>query len=158
MLAHTQRLGMRAAAAPTRRGVVPLVARNAATLRPPAAKAPRLGAGFTSLRPCVASAAVAVREGRAPPARDEVITGKEGNNVSDYIYEKMGANLHQQPDHPIGIIKQVRGQAHVAVHGQCAIAVCSQLQTAAHWQGWMRLWIRCCRACNCNCTGHLRVL
>jgi phenylalanyl-tRNA synthetase alpha chain len=40
------------------------------------------------------------------PARSAVITDDPNNNVSDYIYSKMGVNLHQQPNHPIGIIKQ----------------------------------------------------
>ncbi|KAL6752394.1 hypothetical protein V8C86DRAFT_2755451 [Haematococcus lacustris] len=40
------------------------------------------------------------------PAREEIITSEPGNNVTDYIYQKMGINLHQQKDHPIGIIKQ----------------------------------------------------
>jgi phenylalanyl-tRNA synthetase alpha chain len=35
----------------------------------------------------------------------EVITGHPYNNVTDNIFEKIGANLHQQPSHPIGIIK-----------------------------------------------------
>ncbi len=40
------------------------------------------------------------------PKREEVITGAPDNNVSDYIYEKMGADLHRQANHPICIIKQ----------------------------------------------------
>lgn len=40
-----------------------------------------------------------------PPSRGEVITQDPDNNVSDYIYEKIGVNLHLKPDHPIGIIK-----------------------------------------------------
>lgn len=35
-----------------------------------------------------------------------MITGSPDNNITDYIYEKMGADLHRQPNHPIGIIKQ----------------------------------------------------
>ena len=54
----------------------------------------------------VASNAVAVQAGRAPP-REQIFTQDSNNNVTDYIYEKMGMNLHQQPAHPIGIIKQV---------------------------------------------------
>lgn len=55
----------------------------------------------------VSTSAVAVKMGKAPP-RDQVITTDPANNVSDYIYEKMGVNLHQQRDHPIAIIKQVQ--------------------------------------------------
>jgi phenylalanyl-tRNA synthetase alpha chain len=36
-----------------------------------------------------------------------VLTQEPGNNVTEYIYSKMGINLHHQPNHPIGIIKQV---------------------------------------------------
>jgi hypothetical protein len=43
--------------------------------------------------------------GAAPP-RSDVITSHPSNNVTDYIYSKMGASLHTQPAHPIGIIKQ----------------------------------------------------
>lgn len=43
---------------------------------------------------------------RAPPKRDEVITDDQANNVSDYIFDKIGVNLHHQVDHPIGIIKE----------------------------------------------------
>ncbi|PSC68201.1 phenylalanine-tRNA chloroplastic mitochondrial [Micractinium conductrix] len=39
-------------------------------------------------------------------SRDEVITGHPSNNVTDAIYSKIGVNLHLQPTHPIGIIKQ----------------------------------------------------
>jgi len=34
-----------------------------------------------------------------------VITGKPGNNVSDHIFRRLGANLHTRADHPLGIIK-----------------------------------------------------
>ena len=34
-----------------------------------------------------------------------MITGKPGNNVSDHIFRKLGANLHLRPDHPLAIIK-----------------------------------------------------
>lgn len=34
-----------------------------------------------------------------------MITGKPGNNVSDHIFRKLGANLHTRPDHPLAIIK-----------------------------------------------------
>lgn len=35
----------------------------------------------------------------------EVITDHPENNIPESIYEKIGRNLHHQPDHPIGIIK-----------------------------------------------------
>ena len=35
-----------------------------------------------------------------------MITGHPSNNVTDAIYSKIGVNLHLQPTHPIGIIKQ----------------------------------------------------
>lgn len=35
----------------------------------------------------------------------EVITNDPANNIPDNIFEKIGVNLHQQPGHPIGIIK-----------------------------------------------------
>ena len=34
------------------------------------------------------------------------MTTHPANNVPENIYEKIGTNLHQQPDHPIAIIKQ----------------------------------------------------
>eukprot|EP00955_Chlamydomonas_euryale_P047626 353747-Chlamydomonas_euryale.AAC.6 len=68
-----------------------------------------------------AEAAVAASS-RPAPKREEVFTGHPSNNVSDYIYGKMGENLHMQPSHPIGIIKQ----------GACACAcvcVCARVFT-----------------------------
>ncbi|PNH06170.1 Phenylalanine--tRNA ligase, chloroplastic/mitochondrial [Tetrabaena socialis] len=53
---------------------------------------------------CVAAPATELRTGK--PKREEVMNGSPENNVSDYIYEKMGMDLHRQPSHPIGIIKQ----------------------------------------------------
>lgn len=47
-------------------------------------------------------------------ARDAVITSDPANNVSDYIYEKMGENLHLQAAHPIGIIKQGGCMGHTS--------------------------------------------
>ncbi|KAL4444996.1 hypothetical protein ABPG77_004046 [Micractinium sp. CCAP 211/92] len=38
-------------------------------------------------------------------SREEVITDHPFNNVTDSIFQKIGVNLHQQPAHPIGIIK-----------------------------------------------------
>lgn len=35
-----------------------------------------------------------------------MITADPANNVTDNIFEKIGANLHHQPSHPIGIIKE----------------------------------------------------
>lgn len=40
------------------------------------------------------------------PKREDVITSDPANNVTQHIYDKLGVNLHQKPDHPIGIIKQ----------------------------------------------------
>jgi phenylalanyl-tRNA synthetase alpha chain len=54
----------------------------------------------------LATAAVDVRSGPAAPAKDQVLTSDPANNVTEYIYSKMGINLHHQPSHPIGIIKQ----------------------------------------------------
>jgi phenylalanyl-tRNA synthetase alpha chain len=73
-----------------------------APLAPLLAPSHRFGLGQSP----VSTKAVAVKFGKAPP-RDEIFTKDPANNVSDYIYEKMGINLHQQRDHPIGIIKQV---------------------------------------------------
>uniref|UniRef100_A0A383VUV0 phenylalanine--tRNA ligase n=1 Tax=Tetradesmus obliquus TaxID=3088 RepID=A0A383VUV0_TETOB len=58
-----------------------------------------------ALRP-LATAAVEARRGPAAPAKDQVLTSDPANNVTEYIYSKMGINLHHQPNHPIGIIKQ----------------------------------------------------
>lgn len=49
--------------------------------------------------------AVATQAGRPAPPREQVMTSDPANNVTEYIYSKMGANLHMQPDHPMGIIK-----------------------------------------------------
>ncbi len=54
----------------------------------------------------VASRAAAVEVASAPP-RGEVFTQDPSNNVTEYIYEKMGKNLHLRPAHPLGIIKQL---------------------------------------------------
>lgn len=37
--------------------------------------------------------------------KEEVMTSDPANNVSDAIFTRMGAQLHQQPAHPLGIIK-----------------------------------------------------
>ena len=39
------------------------------------------------------------------PSGAEVITDHPHNNVTDAIFQKIGVNLHQQPSHPLGIIK-----------------------------------------------------
>lgn len=54
----------------------------------------------------MATAAVELRAGPSVPPREQVLTQDPANNVTDYIYSKMGINLHHQPNHPIGIIKQ----------------------------------------------------
>lgn len=55
----------------------------------------------------VASRVASVEAPSRTPPREEVFTQDPANNVTDYIYEKMGKNLHQRPAHPIGIIKEV---------------------------------------------------
>ena len=62
--------------------------------------------GRISISASAAAAPSASRTQRAPPKRDEVITGDPANNVSDYIFDKIGVNLHHQVDHPIGMIKE----------------------------------------------------
>lgn len=59
-----------------------------------------------SSRRGVRGSAVAEKAGVAP-ARETVFTDDPANNVSDYVYEKMGMELHNQGNHPICIIKQV---------------------------------------------------
>ncbi|QDZ17535.1 phenylalanyl-tRNA synthetase [Chloropicon primus] len=39
-------------------------------------------------------------------ARSDIITGSPQNNVTDTIFDKLGTNLHQRKDHPLGIIKE----------------------------------------------------
>lgn len=34
-----------------------------------------------------------------------MITSHPYNNVTDSIFQKIGVNLHQQPSHPLGILK-----------------------------------------------------
>jgi hypothetical protein len=68
--------------------------------------------------PRCSASAVAVRTG--PPKREEVITSDPANNVTDYIYEKIGENLHQQNGHPICTIKTVgRVWPRMAVRQNC---------------------------------------
>jgi hypothetical protein len=61
-----------------------------------------------SLRAVAAAAAPGAVAARPAPPKADVLTGDPANNVTDYIYSKMGANLHLQADHPIGVIKQAR--------------------------------------------------
>mmetsp|Transcript_17683 Transcript_17683/g.49471 ORF Transcript_17683/g.49471 Transcript_17683/m.49471 type:complete len:330 (+) Transcript_17683:116-1105(+) len=56
--------------------------------------------GATRGRLLTASASAA-----ALVTREEVITDHPSNNISDIIFQKIGTNLHQRPDHPLGIIK-----------------------------------------------------
>jgi len=35
----------------------------------------------------------------------EVLIDDEHNNVTEYIFEKIGVDLHRRPEHPIGILK-----------------------------------------------------
>ena len=65
----------------------------------------RRGSGSRVAPRAAAAVAAAVDAPPAPP-RASVLTGDPANNVTDYIYSKMGANLHLQPDHPICVIKQ----------------------------------------------------
>lgn len=70
--------------------------------QPPAQRCPSVPQSSGS-----SSAATAVRPD--PPVirrTDIIIPSDPANNVSDYIFEKIGENLHHKPDHPIGIIKQ----------------------------------------------------
>jgi phenylalanyl-tRNA synthetase alpha chain len=64
---------------------------------------------LTSAAAAAAPAAPATTTTSQPPAprppRDQVLTNDPANNVTEYIYDKMGANLHMRPDHPLGIIK-----------------------------------------------------
>jgi hypothetical protein len=144
-LARGPQQGLHASASRNRRsvrmhGTKPQQQQLAARTLRPGVAAPQMGL----LRPCVARAAVAVREGRALPAREEVITGQEGNNVSDYIYQKMGANLHQQPDHPIGIIKQVRAEQPAASIA-CSIVGCRTVQACTGACVWAPCQLCCTR-------------
>eukprot|EP00878_Enallax_costatus_P002803 GHUV01002995.1.p1 GENE.GHUV01002995.1~~GHUV01002995.1.p1 ORF type:complete len:449 (+),score=125.42 GHUV01002995.1:175-1521(+) len=59
----------------------------------------------SAIRP-MATAAVELRAGPPAPPKEQVLTQDPANNVTEYIYSRMGINLHHQPHHPIGIIKQ----------------------------------------------------
>jgi len=66
------------------------------------------GAPATPAAAAAASAAAPAATAAAPapkPPRDQVLTQDPSNNVTEYIYDKMGANLHMRPDHPLGIVK-----------------------------------------------------
>ena len=39
-------------------------------------------------------------------ARSDIIRDNPKNNVTDTIFSKLGTNLHQRPEHPLGIIKE----------------------------------------------------
>lgn len=45
-----------------------------------------------------------------------MITDDPHNNVTDGIFQKIGTNLHQQPHHPIGIIKSAIYQYFDTAH------------------------------------------
>lgn len=81
------------------------------------------------MRALATAAAVEARPGPPAPPKDQVLTQDAANNVSEYIYSKMGINLHHQANHPIGIIKQVR------LLSGCVCCVCSQLSVWAHPEG-----------------------
>jgi len=53
------------------------------------------------------AAAVSTSAPTGVVTREEVITSDPFNNVSENIFEKLNKNHHQNPDHPLGIIKQV---------------------------------------------------
>jgi len=63
----------------------------------------------------VTQAATDMASPRQAPPREQVFTSDPANNVSDYVYEKMGMSLHQREHHPIAIIKQVSGAVCVCV-------------------------------------------
>ncbi len=64
--------------------------------------------------------AVAAPAAPARPRREDVITSDPANNVSDHIYEKLGANLHLRPDHPIFLIKKVCANSGAQVRPELA--------------------------------------
>ena len=72
---------------------------NAVRLQPP-----------TALRAIPAASRFANGQSRRPkmtvaPTQSRFITGEEGNNVTPYIANLVGRNLHTIEDHPLGIIK-----------------------------------------------------
>lgn len=52
----------------------------------------------------------------------DVITAHPYNNVTESIFQKIGTNLHQQPNHPLGILKarQWRLEGSPAADVQCS--------------------------------------
>lgn len=122
----------------------------------------------------LATPAVEVRQGPPAPPKDQVLTQDAGNNVTEYIYSKMGINLHHQPNHPIGIIKQVRymgcrgtcsdewalGSGHWLSLKLVAGPVRKQGHTAAAGRavvaaagGQKKL---CCARLKCRCCAHIQ--
>ena len=57
---------------------------------------------------CLARSKVGMQQVAAPEKEElvkKVITGETGNNVTPYIANLLGRNLHRKEDHPLGIIK-----------------------------------------------------
>lgn len=50
--------------------------------------------------------------------REEVILDDPHNNISDYIFQRIGINLHQRANHPLGILKSVIGDYFDSKYGQ----------------------------------------
>ena len=70
------------------------------TFAPGAARlGPQMGARFVSAQKRARMVAEA-------PADSRFITGETGNNVTPYIANLVGRNLHKNPDHPLAIIKE----------------------------------------------------
>ena len=68
---------------------------------------PRMPAGAARQFATGASSAGRARKARMAQATESrFITGNVGNNVTPYIANLIGRNLHQQSDHPLGIIKE----------------------------------------------------
>lgn len=72
-----------------------------------------------------------IKKGKAPP-RCEVFSGHPVNNVNEYIYDKMGAELHQQADHPLGIIKQVCAGRTLCYTNACMHEACCYVKQKPH--------------------------
>lgn len=75
----------------------------------PAAVSARQPQVPTLVRPTAASCCLA-----------EVITAHPYNNVTESIFQKIGVNLHQQPNHPLGILK-ARGGGGGASGGRWSV-------------------------------------
>jgi len=76
---------------------------------------PLVGAGFAQLPSRAASSRVLAQPANAKRARlyatastapSRFITGETGNNVTPYIENLVGRELHKKDDHPLGIIKE----------------------------------------------------